>query len=285
MAGSRRYALEFLLTATILVLSILGFWGVYFGEESNPRPHHHLHLATVFAWTGLMFLQLVLLGRGSYRSHRRVGLAILLAGPALGASSALLAVHSAHEGVVSGEGDFLIVQNLTATVMLGAHIPLAFLVGKNRKLHAAFLLSTLILFMGPALFFVMIGYLPKFRIEGPDPTVKFMAAGLTGQAIILAVGLLFLVRNYRANWPIMLAAASFPLADAISRGLARLDLIDPLTSLVGSISKPITFAVAFALMAWVLAAATLRPARRRRDIPFQRKPAPGRIQPPEPVTR
>src|SRR5688500_789030 len=104
MARVRRYIPEFGLIAAVALISVLGFWDIYFGAESAAQPHHHLHLATDFIWLGLLLIQLTLIARGSYASHRKVGLAVLVAAPVLVATTAMLSVHSAHKGVVSGEG-------------------------------------------------------------------------------------------------------------------------------------------------------------------------------------
>jgi hypothetical protein len=91
---------------------------------------------------GLLLVQLRFLDNRRRRTHRKLGLAVLAAAPMLVATTAMLSVHSAHRGLVSGEGDFLIVQNVMGTVWLAILVGLAFLFKKRRKLHAALLLST-----------------------------------------------------------------------------------------------------------------------------------------------
>jgi hypothetical protein len=262
MQGNRRYILEYALIAAVAVISVLGFWDIYFGDGKGPQPHHHLHVATAFTWMGLLLFQLTLIGKGEYRTHRKVGLAVLVAAPLLVATTAMLAVHSAHRGLVSGEGDFLIVQNVMGTLELALLILLAFLFKKRRKLHGSFLLSTTIAFMGVALFFALIGFVPQFKIEGPETFYRFQTAGMTGQAIVLVVGLLFVIKDFRNGWPFLLAALFFPLTEWIRSLLEASDLIDPLTEFVGSLSKPVTFIGVFALMMALLAAMTLPSARR-----------------------
>jgi hypothetical protein len=105
---------------------------------------------------GLLLVQLRLIDKGSPRTHRKLGLAVLATAPLLVATTAMLSVHSAHRGLVSGEGDLLIVQNVMGTIWLALLIILAFVLRRRRKLHAALLLSTLLLFMGIALFFALI---------------------------------------------------------------------------------------------------------------------------------
>ena len=118
-----RYSLEFGLIAAVMLIMVLGFWDIYFGADADAQPHHHLHITTVFIWIGLLLTQLILMARGSYGMHRKVGLAVLVAGPLLVATTAMLSVHSAHKGVVSGEGDFLIIQNVMVNARTGpAHL-------------------------------------------------------------------------------------------------------------------------------------------------------------------
>ena len=95
MRRVKEYVFEYLLIATVMVISVLGFWGIYFGAEADPQPHHHLHVATAFLWMFLLLFQLTLIGRGSYKTHRKVGLTVLVAGPLLVATTAMLSVHSA----------------------------------------------------------------------------------------------------------------------------------------------------------------------------------------------
>jgi hypothetical protein len=266
MKRAGRYILEFGLVAAVMLIMVLGFWDIYFGADADAQPHHHLHITTVFVWMSLLLAQLILIARGSYRQHRKIGLAVLVAGPLLVATSAMLAVRSAQKGLVSGEGDMMIVQNVMATLELGLLIFLAFLLKKRRKLHGALLLSTSILFMGVALFFTMISFVPMFRIEGPETFYRFALAGTAGQVICVAVGLLFFIRDRRNGWPFLVAGSCFTAHDAILSLLTRFDLLDPLTGMVGSMSQPLTFIATFALLLGLLAATALPAARQPRAV-------------------
>lgn len=262
MQGNRQYILEYLLIAAVAIISVLGFWDIYFGTGEGPKPHHHLHVATVFAWVALLLFQLTRIGEGNFRTHRNVGLAVLIAAPLLVATTAMLSVHSARRGLESGEGDFLIVQNVMGTLELGLLILLAFVFKKRRKLHGSLLLSTTILFMGIALFFALISFAPQFRIEGPETFYRFQTAAMTGQAICLAVGIVFVVKDWRTGWPYLLAALFFLLNEGIRSLLAKEGGIEPLTQFVGSMSQPLIFVGSFAIMLILLAAMTLPIARR-----------------------
>ena len=262
----RRYAFEFALIAAAMVISVLGFWNIYLGPEAAAQPHHHLHLATAFMWMGLLLFQLMLIAGNHREKHRKVGLAVLVAGPLLVATTAMLSVHSAHKGVVSGEGDFLIIQNVMVTIELGVLIVLAFLLKQRRKLHGSLLLSTTILFMGIALFFALISFVPQYRIEGPETFYRFQMAGMTGQIICAAVGLFFFLRDRKNGWPFLAAGLCVPFNDALRMLLGKFGLIDLLTEMVGSMNQPATFITTFALLLALLAATALPAVRQPRAI-------------------
>jgi hypothetical protein len=264
MMGTVQYKVEFWLIMAVVLLTVLGFWDIYFTAEAEPQPHHHLHLITDFAWLGLLLTQLTLFTKGSYAAHRKLGLTVLLVGPLLVATSAMLSVHSAHKGVVSGEGDMLIVQNVMITLELGLIIFLAFLLKDRRKLHGSLLLSTTILFMGIALFFTLISFVPMFEIRGPETFYRFGTASMAGQIVCFIVGLLLYLRDRRNGWPFLIAGTCHALNEAISQSLTALGGIDALTRFVGSLSQPMTFAATFALLFVVLTATALPTARGNR---------------------
>lgn len=145
---------------------------------------------------------------------------------------------------------------------------LVFALKRRRKLHGALLFSTSILFLGIALFFAMISFGPAFRIEGPETFYRFGLAALTGQAICLTVGLLFLLRDGEHGWPFLMAGACFALNEAIQGLLTSNGLIDALMKLVGTQSQPISFVAVFLGMALVLVlAAMVLPASRGGGLP------------------
>ena len=254
MKNARQYVFETLFLATVFALSLTGFWKIYFGAGADPNGFHHLHVLTNLAWLTLLLCQLSLAGSARYRTHKQLGLSVLFFAPLLVATTALLSVHSAHKGLVSGRGDFLIVQNVMVTLELALLILLAFVLRKRRKLHASFLLGTAMLFMGIALFFTLIGFVPAYRIEGPETFYRFETAGATARYACLAVGLFFFLRAPRNGWPLLLASASFSLNELIKSFLEARNLIQPLTEFVGSMSPWLAFFGSFALLFALLAA-------------------------------
>ena len=264
MERYRPYAAELLLVLFTLVVGVLGFWTIYVGPTADPQPHHHLHVATTFGWMGLLLAQILLLARRKRTNHRRLGFAVLIAGPLLVGSAALLTVHSARSAVASGEEDFLIVQNILGTLWLALILFMAFAFKKRRKLHGALLSSTLIQFLGPALFFALIAFAPPFRIEGPETFYRFQTAGMTGFAIILLIVLLLFAKDWRNNWAYLFSAASYLVAEAGKAMLGRMELIDPVTQAVASPSEAAAFIIALAIMFALLIRTVLPTTPRKR---------------------
>lgn len=260
MTRYKPYAAELLLILFTMVVGILGFSGIYVGPRADPQPHHHLHVVTTFGWMGLLVAQIALLARGQRAGHRRLGLAVVVAGPLLFASAALLAVHSARSAIAAGEEDMLLVQNVVGTLWLGLILVMAFALKKRRKVHGALMTSTLIVFLGPALFFSLIAFAPPFRIEGPETFYRFQTAGMTGLAIIVLIALAMVARDWRNNWPYLLATAGYPVSDAAKAIIAGQGLIDPMTRAVAMPGEATAFIIAFAIMAALLVG-LVRPAR------------------------
>jgi hypothetical protein len=261
MKSFRAYPLESLLVGATTLLTIAGFWNTYFGPESNANPYHHLHVVTNFTWLTLLLCQLALIGNGNYSTHRRLGLSILMVAPLLVASTTLLSVQSAQKGLASGQGDFMIVQNVMGTLELGLIILLAFALRRRRQLHASFLVSTALLFMGIAMFFSLIGFVPGFKIEGPETFYRFGKALTTIQYGCLAIGLLFFVKSPKSGWPFLMVGSFFLLNEFIKSLLIQRDLIQPLTETVGSINQPLAFAGSFVFLLLLLIATGILGAR------------------------
>lgn len=261
MNRSKEYVPEFLLISAVLVISVLGFWDLYFAPDASPEPHHHFHAISAFAWLFLLLTQLSHVARGRFRSHRKMGLAVLLFGPLVVSSTAFLSVFSAQKGVASGQGDPLLVQNVMVTLELAALIVLAFVFRKNRAIHGSLLTSTSLLFGGIALFFALLSFVPMFRIEGPETFYRFGTAASTAQYTILGVGALLFMTKPKARWPYLLTSSAFLLNGAIGGVLAGMGLIDPLLGLVGSLNPAMALSVTFAVILGLIALSGLSVSR------------------------
>jgi hypothetical protein len=263
MGRYRPYAAEIALVLATMVVGMLGFWNIYVGPRSGAESHHHFHVATTFVWMGLLLTQLLLLAQGQWQLHRRIGLLVLAAGPLLVGSAAFLAVHSAQSAISNGQPDFLIVQNIVGTFWLALVLILSFAFKKRRKVHGAFMMSTLLIFLGPAVFFALIAFAPAYRIEGPETFYRFRTAGAMSLNINLAVALLMAVKDWRNGWPYLFTAVSGPVAVALQAYLASVDGLDGLTNVVAAPNKGVILTIVLAVVGVLLTRSTL-PSRSTR---------------------
>ncbi|QNA45343.1 hypothetical protein [Lacibacter sediminis] len=226
MSNIKKYIFEYVLIIITIALTVSGFWNIFLGADAKPTPYQTLHVIVNFSWLFLMLYQLSLIGSNQTIKHKRVGLLILFFGPLLFAHAVLMAIHSAHKGLVSGQGDFLIVQNVFGTLELGLIILMAFILKKRRKIHGAFLFSTIVLMNGISIFFLFLAVAPQLIIYG--------------MYITLFIGFLFFLKDIRNGWPILLSGSFFVINDSIGKLLLKYDLIQPLTEFVGTLPKVMT---------------------------------------------
>jgi hypothetical protein len=263
----RKYTLEMVFLSMVIALSLVGFSSLFVGEKTTLTAYHFLHIVTSVSWLLLLFGQLVAIRQRSFQLHRTAGKSIFVAGPVLVATLTLLSVHSASKDAVAGRADNLLAQNVMTTVEVALLIFLAFLLRRNRNVHGAFLMSTSLMFMGIALFFTFISYVPRFKIEGPETFSRFADAGQTGATIVLVTGLLFFLKNWRTGWPWILAGSFFTLNGLLQVYLDSTDNTKPLTAIVASIGRAPAFVlslVIFAALLWL--AWRFDPAKRTRRL-------------------
>ncbi len=252
MTNLRKYRFEYALVIGAMVVSAAGFWNIFFGPEAKPSSYHFFHVITVFVWLILLLLQLNLIGKKGFLSHKRIGLLILFFGPLFVATTAVMTIHSANKGVISGKGDPLFVQNVMGTVEVAVLILLAFVVRKRRALHGAFLLSTVLAFTGVALFFTLLAFVPQFKIEGPETFYRFAYAAITGLVMRLIIGLLFFIKDRRNNWPLLVTGIMPATSILVGAILERYELMNSSTAFVGSLNEIITFGGSFVIMVLLL---------------------------------
>jgi hypothetical protein len=120
-------------------------------------------------------------------------------------------------------------------------------------------LSTAMLFMGIALFFTLMSFVPAFKIEGPETFYRFETAAATSRYICLSVGLLLFLKDMQNGWPLLLASSFFSLNELIKSLLTEHELIQPLTEFVGLMNPTLTFIGSFAAL-FALLSAFVRPS-------------------------
>jgi hypothetical protein len=236
----------------VILVSITGFWKIYFGEDANPTAYHHMHVITTFSWLFILVVQLRYISTGNYSLHKKIGVFIFFLGPLLIASLILLSVHSASKAAARGEADPLVVQNIFPALEVAVLIFLGFFFRKNRKLHGHFLLSTTLLFLGIAMFFSLISFMPQYKIEGPDTFYRFEDAAILATSICAGFGLLLFLIQWRTAWPWLLVTALFFVNAITTYIIAEQGLTISLTAIIGSINEYTAFLVTFIISLFIL---------------------------------
>lgn len=244
----------------VLLLSITGFWNIYFGPDSNPTFYQNLHVVTTFIWLGLLLIQLIYVESKKNALHKRLGKSIFVVGPLLIATLMLLSVHSASKAAARGEADMLAIQNMFPAIEIAIIILLAFHFRKNRVLHGHLLMSTSLLFFGIALFFTLISFIPGYQIEGPETFYRFETASITATYISIAFGILLFIIQGKSSWPWLLVGVLFFINDCISQSIEEADKLVSLTASIGSINE---YAAFFGTLLPVLAILILSFSKRK----------------------
>ncbi|MEY2854157.1 MAG: hypothetical protein RL030_1289 [Pseudomonadota bacterium] len=249
-----KYTVEIAFLLLVIAVSLVGFSSLHVGEQAGPNAFQYLHIITSLAWLLLLLGQLVLISKHRFRVHRTLGKSIFFMGPVLVATLSLLTVHSAAKDAVAGRADTLVVQNVMVALEVALLVFLALLLRKNRNVHGSLLLGTALLFMGIALFFALISYVPGYRIEGPETFSRFAKAAQASALVGSVVGLLFFLRNRRSGWPWILVSSFFILNGLLQMFVDRTDRTQSLTALVASIGRAPAFGlglIIFAALLWV----------------------------------
>jgi len=263
----QKFTPEMVFLLMVIAVSLVGFSSLLLGEQPALTAYHYLHITTSLAWLLLLLGQLVLIRQRSFRRHRAIGKAVFIAGPLLIASLTLLSVHSASKRAVAGLADELLVQNVATTMEVALLVFLAFILRRNRDVHGSFMMSTSLPFMGIALFFTFISYVPRFKIEGPETFSRFAEAGQAISLILIMVGLLFFLKNWRTGWPWVLTSLLFTLNALLQVFLDSTGRTKSLTELVASIGRAPAFGLSltiFGALLWV--AWKVAPAKRTKQL-------------------
>jgi hypothetical protein len=248
---AKNYINKTFLIIAILV-SITGFWNIYFGPDSRPTFYQNLHVLTTFIWLGLLLAQLVFITSRSNSIHRRFGKSIFVVGPVLIATLVLLSVHSASKSAARGEADMLVIQNMFPALEVAMLILLGFFFRKNRMLHGHFLMSTSLLFFGIALFFTLISFVPSYKIEGPETFYRFENAAIAATYISIAFGLLLFFIQRKSGWPWLLVCVLFIINGYIGQLIEEADKMVSLTAFIGSINEYAAFLVTLLIVLTIL---------------------------------
>ncbi|MFC3881178.1 hypothetical protein ACFOSV_13375 [Algoriphagus namhaensis] len=224
-----------------ILVSISGFWNIYFGPNSAPTFYQNIHVLTTFAWLFLLMTQLIFIAKANFLMHIKLGASILILGPSLIATLVLLSVHSAARAAGQGEADMLVIQNIFPALEVGLLLILGFIFRRNRILHGQLLVSTTLFFFGIALFFTLISFVPQYQITGPETLYRFEDAGITATYISAFFGMILFFVQRRSGWPWLLVTALFFINGYINYLITEANQAKALTALIGSVNEYLAF--------------------------------------------
>ena len=197
----------------IIAMTVLAFWPGYFSKLGTAKIAWHLHAVTATAWMLLLAAQSWSIDRGHRARHRSLGLAVFALVPLFLVGAAGVE-HSMAMATASGEDPFynlwgspLGIYDLVGSTAFLLFATLALRERRHVARHAAWLLATPLLLIGPALGRVYNAHLPGLVINGPQDFPLFRwsvhLGGLTG---VLIAGWLW-SRHRRNGQPWMVVAA------------------------------------------------------------------------------
>ena len=271
----QRYTLEIGFLVTVIVVSLVGFSSLVFGEPTKLTAYHALHIVTSLAWLCLMLWQLVCIRQQRFHLHRTIGTSIFAAGPLLVASLTLLSVHSAAKDAVLDRADQMVVVNVMPTLQIALLVFLAFVLRRYRAVHGSLLLSTGLMFLSIALFFTLVSYVPGYRSADAFSGPQFAKSAQMSALICALIGLFFFVKNWKTGWPWLLAPVFLFLNGYLQFLAAETGRTKMLTALVASIGRVPAFGLGFTIflallwLAWRVQL-TARPPRGLNAEPMRR---------------
>jgi hypothetical protein len=236
----------------VILISLAGFWNIYFGADARPTPYHHLHVISSIAWLALLLVQLTLIDRKQPAIHRQIGQSIVFVGPFLIASLILLSVHSASKAVVREAPDMLVIQNIFPALEIALLMILGVACKHNRRLHGHLLMSTALLFLGIALFFTLTSFVPQYRIEGPETFERFEHAASMATYLSVAAGIILFLLQGKAGWPWLMVSLLFFFNAWTSSLLTQSGQVMSLTRFIGAINEYLAFFGTFGIVLVVM---------------------------------
>ncbi|WP_430388367.1 hypothetical protein [Blastomonas fulva] len=191
----------------ILAMTALAFWPGYFSQLGTARVSSHVHAVTATAWILLIAAQSWSIDGGNRNLHRKLGLAIFAIVP-LFFMGGVGAMHSMAVATGSGQDAFydvwgpsLGIYDLVAAL---GYLALASMALKDRRrvaLHAAWLLATPLLLVGPILSRIYPRYIPGLSMQGPEDFELFRWGIHLGGLTAIAMALWLWSRHRQAGAP------------------------------------------------------------------------------------
>lgn len=195
-----------------IAMTVLAFWPGYFSQLGSAKIAWHVHAATATAWMLLLAAQSWSIDRGNRALHRGLGLAIFalvplfLIGGAGVEHSMAVATGSGDDPFYNLWGPSLGLYDLIASLGFVLLTTMALKDRRNMARHAAWLLATPLLLVGPALGRIYNAHLPGLIINGPQDFPLFRWSVHLGGLTAIAVALWLWSRHRRHGQPWLVVA-------------------------------------------------------------------------------
>ena len=212
-AGSTPYRHAWIWCLALIALTVVAFWPGYLSRLGHAAITSHAHSVTATAWMLLLAMQSWSIDRGKRSQHRSLGLAIFVLVPLFAAGGAG-AVHSMAAETASGDDPFyniwgpsLGTYDLVASLGFIALTAMALKDRRRVARHAAWLLATPLLLVGPVLSRVYPRFLFDFVLQWPRDFALFRWGIHLGALTAIAASLWLWRRNRQDGGPWLVVAA------------------------------------------------------------------------------
>lgn len=197
----------------LIALTIVAFWPGYLSQLGTAKITSHVHGITATAWMLLLAAQSRSIDRGDRARHRRLGLAIFALIPLFFAGGAGVE-HSMAVATGSGQDPFyniwgpsLGIYDLVASLGFVALTAMALRDRRRVARHAAWLLGTPLLLVGPVLSRVYPRLIPGLAMHGPQDFGLFRWGIHLGGLTAIGIALWLWSRHRRDGGPWLAVAA------------------------------------------------------------------------------
>lgn len=197
----------------IIAATAVAFWPGYFSQLGEAKISSHVHAITATLWILLIAAQSWSIDGGHRALHRSLGLAIFLLVPlffigGVGAEHSMAAATgSGQDAFYNVWGPSLGIYDLIATLGFLALTAMALKDRRRVARHAAWLLATPLLLIGPILSRIYPRYLPGLAMEGPQDFELFRWGIHLGGLTAIAIALWLWSRHRRDGAPWLVVSA------------------------------------------------------------------------------
>lgn len=207
--------------AGVLLVILAGFWASYFAPIRTPLPlAFHVHAITAMTWLAFLIVQSVAIHRRMNALHRTIGRASFALFPLLIVGLTMIIGLSAHR-YATNESAFIAHAGpsfaIGMAIAIAAYLTLFYQALRNRrnvKLHAGYMLATVLILFESPFSRVINDYLPWLNVigsEGPQSVFDMIAIS-DALATAFALVLYFRDPKHGAPW---LVASGFMMLQAV----------------------------------------------------------------------